>query len=112
MQIIHFDMSVALGDTINEKFESLYTAMVEVHRQIDTEFVISSPETLSVFESPAAGFRESPTVAKIGNLCYGGFFNNYSMPFNIYHSANSPKDEIVMFGKKGNATIKITNFLV
>ena len=58
-----WDFSTALGDTIKEKYESLYVKVVEVtnvvHRKTlrgGANWIVTSPEVASIFETATAGF--------------------------------------------------------
>jgi hypothetical protein len=63
-----WDFNTALGDTIKEKYESLYVKVVEVsnvvHRKTlrgGCNWLVTSPEVASIFETATAGFAPAPS---------------------------------------------------
>jgi hypothetical protein len=63
-----WDFNTALGDTIKEKYESLYVKIVEisnvVHRKTlrgGANWIVTSPEVASIFETATAGFAPQPS---------------------------------------------------
>ena len=63
-----WDFATALGDTIKEKYESLYVKVVEVsniiHRKTlrgGANWIVTSPEVASIFETATAGFAPAPS---------------------------------------------------
>jgi hypothetical protein len=80
-----WDFNTALGDTIKEKYESLYVKLVElsavVHRKTlrgGCNWVVTSPEVASIFETATAGFAPAPSdgfTASLG-VQYVGTINN------------------------------------
>lgn len=63
-----WDFNSALGDTVKEKYESLYVKVVEVsnviHRKTlrgGANWIVTSPEVASIFETATAGFAPTPS---------------------------------------------------
>lgn len=58
-----WDFNTALGDTIKEKYESLYVKLIEVNKCLVAKgakgyfWVVTSPEIASVFETACMGFN-------------------------------------------------------
>jgi len=80
-----WDFSTALGDTIKERYESLYVKIVEVsnviHRKTlrgGANWIVTSPEVASIFETATAGFAPAPSetfTSRLG-IQYFGTINN------------------------------------
>jgi hypothetical protein len=72
---VAWDFNTTLGDTIKEKYESLYVKIVEtsavIHRKTlrgGANWIVTSPEVASMFETATAGFAPSGTESFSGNL--------------------------------------------
>ncbi len=70
-----WDFNTALGDTIKEKYESLYVKLAElsavVHRKTlrgGCNWVVTSPEVASMFETATAGFAPTPSEGFTSSL--------------------------------------------
>jgi len=74
-----WDYMNSLGDTIIEKYEALYVKLHEVSKEIGNKihvdganFIITSPEIASIFETATAGFEvSSPFHCNLGISCAG-----------------------------------------
>lgn len=61
--VSYWDFNTALGDTIMEKYESLYVKMVEITNVLLAKgaigyfWIATSPEIASIFETATAGFN-------------------------------------------------------
>ncbi len=103
-----WDFATALGDTIKEKYESLYIKVVEVsniiHRKTlrgGANWIVTSPEVASVFETATAGFAPSPSnnfESSLG-IQYVGQVNNR---WRIYKDPLFPRGSILM-GYRGDS---------
>jgi len=80
-----WDFNTALGDTIKEKYESLYVKLVEVSAVIHKKtlrgganWVVCSPEVAAIFETATAGFAPAPSETFTSSLGiqYVGTVNN------------------------------------
>ena len=80
-----WDFSAALGDTIKEKYESLFVKVTEVsnviHRKTlrgGANWIVCSPEIASIFETATAGFAPAPseTFSSSLGVQYVGSVNN------------------------------------
>jgi hypothetical protein len=103
-----WDFSTALGDTIKEKYESLYVKVVEVsniiHRKTlrgGANWIVTSPEVASIFETATAGFAPAPSETFTSSLGvqYVGTVNNR---WRIYKDPLFPAGQLVM-GYKGDS---------
>ena len=83
--IAAWDFNTALGETIKEKYESLYVKIVEVsaviHRKTlrgGANWLVTSPEVASIFETATAGFAPAPSETFTSSLGiqYVGTVNN------------------------------------
>jgi hypothetical protein len=103
-----WDFNTALGDTIKEKYESLYVKVVEVsnviHRKTlrgGANFIVTSPEVASVFETATAGFAPAPSETFTSSLGiqYVGTVNNR---WRLYKDPLFPTSQLLM-GYKGDS---------
>lgn len=106
--IASWDFNTALGDTIKEKYESLYVKVVEVsnvvHRKTlrgGCNWLVTSPEVASIFETATAGFAPAPSETFTSSLGiqYVGTVNNR---WRLYKDPLFPTGQILM-GYKGDS---------
>lgn len=102
-----WDFNTAIGDTIKEKYESLYVKVVEVsnvvHRKTlrgGCNWIVTSPEVASIFETATAGFAPSPSETFTSSLGiqYVGTVNNR---WRLYKDPLFPTGQLMM-GYKGD----------
>ena len=103
-----WDLASALGDTIKEKYEALYVKIVEVsnviHRKTlrgGANFLVTSPEVASIFETATAGFAPAPSetfTSSLGIQYVGTVANRYR----LYKDPLFPTNQILM-GYKGDS---------
>ena len=103
-----WDFNTALGDTIKEKYESLYVKVVEVssvvHRKTlrgGCNWIVTSPEVASIFETATAGFAPVPSDTFTSSLGvqYVGTVNSR---WRVYKDPLFPTSQILM-GYKGDS---------
>lgn len=103
-----WDFNTALGDTIKEKYESLYVKVVElsnvVHRKTlrgGCNWLVTSPEVASIFETATAGFAPAPSETFTSSLGiqYVGTINNR---WRLYKDPLFPQGQILL-GYKGDS---------
>jgi len=103
-----WDFNTALGDTIKEKYESLYVKVVEVsnvvHRKTlrgGCNWLVTSPEVASIFETATAGFAPTPSETFTSSLGiqYVGTVNNR---WRLYKDPLFPSGQILM-GYRGDS---------
>lgn len=103
-----WDYNTALGDTIKEKYESLYVKVVEVsnvvHRKTlrgGCNWLVTSPEVASIFETATAGFAPAPSDTFTSSLGvqYVGTVNNR---WRLYKDPMFQQGQILM-GFKGDS---------
>lgn len=103
-----WDFNTALGDTIKEKYESLYVKVVElsavVHRKTlrgGCNWLVTSPEVASIFETATAGFAPVPSETFTSSLGiqYVGTINNR---WRLYKDPLFPQGQILA-GYKGDS---------
>jgi hypothetical protein len=103
-----WDYSTALGETVKEKYESLYVKVTEVsnviHRKTlrgGANFIVTSPEVASVFETATAGFAPAPSETFTSSLGvqYVGTINNR---WRLYKDPLFPTNQLLM-GYKGDS---------
>lgn len=103
-----WDFNTALGDTVKEKYESLYIKVVEVsnvvHRKTlrgGCNWLVTSPEVASVFETATAGFAPAPSETFTSSLGiqYVGTINNR---WRLYKDPLFPQGQILL-GYKGDS---------
>ncbi len=103
-----WDFATALGDTIKEKYESLYVKVVEVsniiHRKTlrgGANWLVTSPEVASIFETATAGFAPAPSnnfESSLG-IQYVGTVNQR---WRVYKDPLFPRGSILM-GYRGDS---------
>lgn len=103
-----WDFNTALGDTIKEKYESLFVKVVEisnvVHRKTlrgGANWLVTSPEVASIFETATAGFApaSSETFTSSLGIQYVGTVN---ARWRLYKDPLFPQGQIMM-GYKGDS---------
>lgn len=106
--VASWDFNTALGDTIKEKYESLYIKVVEVsnvvHRKTlrgGCNWIVTSPEVASIFETATAGFAPAPSETFTSSLGiqYVGTVNNR---WRLYKDPLFPSGQLLM-GYKGDS---------
>lgn len=107
MKVLEYDHMKALGDTVLEKFESLYTIIARQHKKNPIRFMIGSLETTSMLEAATVGFDPFPLLMSVGDLQIVGKYRCWQ----LFKSTQVAKDELVLFGEKENAVIKFKNFV-
>ncbi len=108
------DFNLLLGDTIRERYESLYLRLVEMFNmlirkvpKVSNAWILSSPEISSIFETASAGFSPSSvypeyfTEAEEDHPVYKGIVNNR---WNLYSHTLFPQGIILMGVGKGEPT--------
>ena len=102
-----WDFNTSLGETIKEKYESLYVKIVEVsavvHRKTlrgGCNWIVTSPEVASMFETAVAGFAPAPSETFTSSLGiqYVGTVNNR---WRLYKDPLFPTNQLLM-GYKGD----------
>lgn len=103
-----WDFNTSLGDTIKEKYESLYVKIVEVsaviHRKTlrgGANWLVTSPEVASIFETATAGFAPAPSETFTSSLGiqYVGTVNNR---WRLYKDPLFPQGQVLM-GYRGDS---------
>jgi len=103
-----WDFNTSLGDTIKEKYESLYVKVVEIssviHRKTlrgGANFIVTSPEVASIFETATAGFAPAPSETFTSSLGiqYVGTVNNR---WRLYKDPLFQSNQLLM-GYKGDS---------
>ena len=103
-----WDFSTAIGQTIKEKYEALYVKIIEVsnviHRKTlrgGANFIVTSPEVASIFETATAGFAPAPSetfTSSLGVQYVGTVANRYR----LYKDPLFPSNQLLM-GYKGDS---------
>jgi len=106
--VASWDFNTALGDTIKERYESLYVKIVEVsnvvHRKTlrgGCNWLVTSPEVASIFETATAGFAPAPSETFTSSLGiqYVGTVNSR---WRLYKDPLFPQGQVLM-GYKGDS---------
>jgi len=103
-----WDYGTALGDTIKEKYEALYVKVVEisnvVHRKTlrgGANFLVTSPEVASIFETATAGF--GPTMSDTFTSSLGiQYVGTINQRWRLFKDPLFPPGQILM-GYKGDS---------
>lgn len=103
-----WDYNTALGDTIKERYESLFVKLVEVsaviHRKTlrsEANWIVTSPEVAALFETATAGFAPIPSESFTSGIGvqYVGTVNKR---WTVYKDPAFPQGQILM-GYKGDS---------
>lgn len=103
-----WDFGTAAGDTIKEKYESLYVKVVEisniVHRKTlrgGANFLVTSPEIASIFETATAGF--GPTMSDTFTSSLGiQYVGTINQRWRLFKDPLFPPGQILL-GYKGDS---------
>lgn len=103
-----WDFATAAGDTIKEKYESLFVKLVEisnvVHRKTlrgGCNWIVTSPEVASIFETATAGFAPAPSDGFTGGLGIQ-YVGSISSKWKLYKDPLFKTNQILM-GYKGDS---------
>lgn len=101
----------ALGDTINEKYESLYVELMTVAAKVGDSFhVVCGPELGSIFETATCGFQPEPWPDGVDLVGFDFFRRGrINKRFDVYID-KSLKDIVYVCGNEGVERIKIKDF--
>lgn len=102
----------ALGDTVMEKYESLYVSVMKVAEYCgELRYVICSKEVASIFETATCGYEPEPYTSEWEDIklperdCYrSGRINN---KFDIYIDTTIPKNVMFVCGSDGVHKIEV-----
>jgi len=103
-----WDFNTALGDTIKEKYESLFVKTVEISNQVHRKtlrgganWIVTSPEVASMFETATAGFAPAPSETFTSSLGvqYVGTVNTR---WRLYKDPLFPTNQMLL-GYKGDS---------
>lgn len=103
-----WDFNTALGDTIKERYESLYVKLVElsnvIHRKTlrgSANWIVCSPEVASIFETATAGF--APTMSDTFTSSLGvQYVGTVNQKWKLYKDPLFPVGQILV-GYKGDS---------
>lgn len=103
-----WDFNTALGDTIKEKYEALYVEVTKlsniIHRKTlraGANWIVTSPEVASIFETATAGFAPAPSdtfTSSLGVQYVGTVQNRWR----LYKDPQAPTTQLLM-GYKGDS---------
>jgi len=103
-----WDFNTALGDTIKEKYESLYVKIVEVsnvvHRKTlrgGANWIVTSPEVASIFETATAGFAPQPSETFTSSIGIQ-YVGTVAARWRLYKDPLFPTNQILL-GYKGDS---------
>ena len=103
-----WDYNTALGSNVKEKYESLFVKLVEVtnvvHRKTlrgGANWIVTSPEVASIFETATAGFAPAPTETFTGTLGIQ-YVGSVNQKWRIYKDPLFQTNQILM-GYKGDS---------
>ena len=106
--IAAWDFNTALGETIKEKYESLYIKVVElsnvVHRKTlrgGCNWIVTSPEVASIFETATAGFAPAPSETFTSSLGIQ-YVGTVSNRWRLYKDPLFPSNQMLL-GYKGDS---------
>lgn len=105
-----WDFNTTLGETVKEKYESLYVKLVEIGNLIHKKtlrgaanWIVCSPEVAAIFESATAGF--APTMSDSFTVSAGiQYVGAVNQKWQIYKDPLFPTTSILM-GYKGSTPL-------
>ena len=103
-----WDFNTALGDTIKERYESLYVKVVEISNVIarktlrgGANWIVCSPEVASIFETATAGFAPDGSEGFTGALGVQ-YVGTVMKRWKLYKDPLAPSSSLLM-GYKGDS---------
>jgi hypothetical protein len=103
-----WDFNTALGDTIKEKYESLFVKVVEisavVHRKTlrgGCNWIVTSPEVAAIFETATAGFAPAPSETFTSSLGIQ-YVGTVNARWRLYKDPLFPTNQMLL-GYKGDS---------
>ena len=112
MNIYEFDFAKALGDTIMEKYESLWLVIHAHNKDNPVSSIIGPKQLIDIFQVSHV-FQYPPFPMVCGNMEYTGRLSNHGpngMSFQFFTLRNAKQDELLLVGETCNATIRFSNF--
>lgn len=104
-----WDYNTTIGDTVKEKYESLYVKLSElsatVHRKTlrgGANWIVCSPEVASMFETATAGYAPGPDTESFTNTLGIQYVGSVSKKWKIYKDPLFQNNQLVM-GYKGDS---------
>jgi len=80
--VIELDWNKLLGDTIKERYESLYLVVLNLTKDLSkddpkkrTSWIVTSPELASIFETATAGFSPAGSYDETNKVLFAGTIN-------------------------------------
>lgn len=114
METRKWDFLSVLGETINERFESLYCRLAKIVEEDlnDCRWVtlIASPEFTSFFET-ASKFDNSSINCSMGDISCVGFLSTVKVNFCVYKMSNMPQNQAILIGNGKSVCLEIDNFI-
>lgn len=105
--ILAWDFKTALGTNIKEKYESLYVKLAEasavIHRKTmraAANWIVTSPEIATIFETSTAGFAPSPSETFTSSLGVQ-YVGSVGTRWKVYKDPAFKANQI-LFGYKGD----------
>ncbi len=114
MKKLEYRIADAFGDTVTEKYETLYRVLYEHNKETPIRFIVSTPEIISIFQVATVGFEPSPIISQMGELEFVGKIVEpgvNTMRFQVFKSNRVAKDELLLFGENGNGTVKFVDWI-
>lgn len=110
MKEYEFDFLAVLGDSIKQRYESLFNLFDEINKNNKIYSVIGCYEIASIIETANTGFNPSPIIAKICEIAYTGCFTKNSLNFQLYKIERMAKNELILICEKETVVVKLLNF--
>lgn len=110
MKEYEFDFVTTIGDSIKQKYESLFNLLDEINKNNKIYSVIGCYEIASIIETANTGFNPSPIIAHICEITYTGFFAKTSFNFQLYKIERMAKNELILICEKETVVVKLLNF--
>lgn len=102
-----WDFSTAIGESLKERYETLYIKVTEVSNVIHRKtlrgmanWIVTSPEVASIFETSVAGFAPAPSETFTSSLGIQ-YVGTVNQRWRLYKDALAPRNQLLM-GYKGD----------
>lgn len=97
-----FDFNNSLGDTISEKYESLYVKIAETSNTIGgSNWIVTSPEVAAIFEA-SSGFSFSPSIKDFSTTLGINYLGTINSRWRLYKDPLFPTNTLLL-GYKGDS---------
>lgn len=113
IKTIVWDWNDSLGDTIREKYESLYVKCHEIiNKMMDNrpDFALMGWGIFTVFDCATSGGFNSAESSDERHVAYAG--QQWGLKLDIYESKSMPQNQILFFNQNQIYRLVVKNFVI